>query len=173
MTAARRHPALVYAQIKTWTRLLVEAAGGLEAAATVTRVRPSALQTYYSPQHPEAFAPADVLADLQAFTGDPLVTRYLAKLCGFDLVPIEPRGDEVDPVDLVRTEAEFMALSARRLRHALDATKHGAPSDRDIAEHIDHWQHLIRFATEQHDRLIKLQASRRQAAEAARLRSIG
>lgn len=97
---ARRQPercAVRSARLKAVTRRLVERAGGAEVAALATRVAHSQLSAYGSLTERDRFAPVDVVADLERDIGDPLVTRELAGLAGFRLVPIDgagPCGDE-------------------------------------------------------------------------------
>ncbi len=90
--SARQLPERDYLVLKAATRGLTKLAGGQETAAGVTRVGQQALSRYGAAQEQEAFAPIDVIADLEAETGDPVVTRALAHLAGFDLVARD-RGD--------------------------------------------------------------------------------
>lgn len=82
-----------YLALKTAFRLLVQRVGGLVAAETVTRVRVSHLADYYHPQKPDSFPPADVVADLEAVAGQPLVTATLARLSGHHLVAWDPPAE--------------------------------------------------------------------------------
>lgn len=59
-------------------RLLIEACGGLVEAATRCRVGKSQLADYQSPQG-ETFMPADVMADLEAYCGEPIYSRALSE----------------------------------------------------------------------------------------------
>lgn len=79
-----------YQALKTAFRALAKACGGLEAAAMETRVGDTQLQRYQSPHEPEAFAPVDVIADLEREAGRPVVTRALARLAGHVLFPLPP-----------------------------------------------------------------------------------
>ncbi|UJX46624.1 phage regulatory CII family protein [Xanthobacter sp. YC-JY1] len=88
---ARPHREADYLALKGATRRLVEACGGVESAAAATRTGFQALSKYGRPQEP-FFAPIDVVADLEADAGVPLVTRALAALCGHVLVPL-PRPE--------------------------------------------------------------------------------
>ncbi|MGQ3671645.1 phage regulatory CII family protein [Xanthobacter sp. TB0136] len=90
--SARRHRHADYLALKGATRRLVEACGGQESAATVTRVAPQTLNKYGHP-HEGVFAPVDVVADLEADAGDLLVTRALATISGHVLVRL-PEGIE-------------------------------------------------------------------------------
>ena len=90
--SARQLPERDYLALKASTRGLLKLAGGQEAASSATRVGQQALSRYGAASEPEAFAPIDVIADLEAETGEPVVTRALAHLAGFDLVSRE-KGD--------------------------------------------------------------------------------
>lgn len=57
-------------------RLLIAACGGLEEAAGHCRVRKSQLSDYQSAQG-EGFMPGDVIADLEAYCGEPVYSRVL------------------------------------------------------------------------------------------------
>ncbi|SHO65836.1 hypothetical protein SAMN02745172_02483 [Pseudoxanthobacter soli DSM 19599] len=92
----RKLPASAYEGLKTETRRLGKACGGLEAAAMETRVDHSSLGRYQSPAHEEVFAPIDVIADLEAEAG-PIVTRALARLTGHVLVALPPPAAGADP----------------------------------------------------------------------------
>ncbi|MGQ3674275.1 hypothetical protein ACT6QH_02060 [Xanthobacter sp. TB0139] len=88
--AARRHRRADYLSLKGAMRRLVEACGGQESAASVTRVAPQTLSRYGHPQE-HVFAPVDVVADLEADADAALVTRELAALTGHVLVRL-PQG---------------------------------------------------------------------------------
>jgi hypothetical protein len=62
----------------TLARRLIAACGGLEEAAQECRVQKSVLGDYQSP-HTDAFMPADVMADLEAYCGEALYSRALAE----------------------------------------------------------------------------------------------
>lgn len=120
------------AKIKAATRKLVTAAGGIESAAQVTRVSAASL-SLYGLLHKEQFIPADAVGDLERDTGVPLVTRVLAELAGYDLVPRQGVADQTghhDPMQLaVRLDSDAaafasavadMELDRRRDNHELD-----------------------------------------------------
>lgn len=75
----RSHTPESHAALKTAFRLLVRDVGGLEAAASLTRVRTSELARYYDPAS-ASWPPADVVADLEAASPAPHVTAVLARL---------------------------------------------------------------------------------------------
>ncbi|CAO4174912.1 phage regulatory CII family protein [Methylorubrum populi] len=86
----RQLPSRDYLGLKAAFRDLVEAAGGGTRAATRTRGSASLFSRYGAVQE-EMQAPLDVVADLEAETGDLIVTRALAALHGYVLVP-NPEG---------------------------------------------------------------------------------
>lgn len=86
MSADRHLPARDYLYLKAATRDLITAAGGPVRAAEISRADHPRLSRYGSPNE-GMHAPIDVIADLEAETGDPVVTRALADLAGFVLVP--------------------------------------------------------------------------------------
>lgn len=83
---ARYLPQRDYARIKAATRGLVDATGGPEAASHITRFDKGRLSRVGA-LHEGAFMPLDVVADLEADCGQPIVTRALADLAGFWLMP--------------------------------------------------------------------------------------
>lgn len=110
----RALPARTYNGLKTRTRKLIEKAGGAEEAAGRTRVRPSALYNYGNVNNPDHFMPVDVILDLEADTGEPIVSAYLAKITGHVLIPVVARvGDGELARDLARIGKETADLFAR------------------------------------------------------------
>jgi hypothetical protein len=121
----RRHSVSVYNAIKTAIKLVIADLGGLDAAATCTRVKRSQLGDYGSPGI-ESFMPADVIADLETVAGTPHVTAALARAQGFMLLPIEFSGDHSALSVLLATMGkdvgELFATAAAVLAH-------GTPTD--------------------------------------------
>ncbi|MCX5495398.1 hypothetical protein OSH11_11830 [Kaistia dalseonensis] len=72
--------------LKAATRRLVDACGGQESAASITRVSHQTISRYRLADRAEDFIPADVLLDLEADAGDPIVTRQLAARQGWTIV---------------------------------------------------------------------------------------
>lgn len=81
-----------YLSLKAATRALVAANGTQQQAAAVTRLDQSDLSRGGSNSLPDRFLPLDVIADLEAASGEPIITRALAELSG--CVLIEPALDE-------------------------------------------------------------------------------
>lgn len=71
--------------LKTATKLLIHAVGGLEAAASACRVSVSVLSEYQSRNHPERMMPVDVALQLEAVAGEAVVTGAMARLQGLSL----------------------------------------------------------------------------------------
>lgn len=59
-------------------RLLIKACGGLERAADNCRLEKSRLQEFQDPES-GAFMPADVMADLEGYAGEPFYSAAIAK----------------------------------------------------------------------------------------------
>ena len=80
---------------KTLARALIERVGGIDAAASVTRVGRAQLSNYQSIEHDQVM-PADVAARLEEIAREPIITSELARRAGYALVPTEP----MSPCDL-------------------------------------------------------------------------
>lgn len=89
MSLGRVHSETAYKALKGAFRRLTKLAGGEEAAAAITRVDRQRIGRYGRPQE-AMMPPVDVVADLEADTGEPLVCRVLADLAGFLLIPKPP-----------------------------------------------------------------------------------
>ena len=72
--------------LKTVTRALIEANGGLEAAAQVTRPHKTSLALAYDQNAPDRFLTIDAVADLERGAGRPIVTTHMAALQHYRLV---------------------------------------------------------------------------------------
>ena len=108
-----------YLLIKAATRKLIKFNGGLEAAATSTRVQRASLQRYGSVDNMEQFIPVDVVADLEAESGRFVVTKALARAAGFFLVPMPPASGDAKWVkhlgDLGKEAGEVISKLAEAL----------------------------------------------------------
>lgn len=78
-----------YGGLKQASKRLIKACGGLEASSMITRVGHSELARYYAPEE-KLFIPIDVVADLEAIAGNPVVTQALAHMQGYTLVQLQP-----------------------------------------------------------------------------------
>ena len=110
--------------LKTATRVLVRAVGGIEAAATVCRYGKSAIAEGYDMQRCDRTLPIDVVADLELCAGVPAVTTVLARLSGHALVPIGPAGG---------LEAQAIAEVGRRAS-GMFASWAAAQADADVSD---------------------------------------
>lgn len=97
----RRHGHGAYMALKAFTRTLIEQAGGLEAAASRTRVGKTQLGEYAAPGE-APFMPIDVVADLEADVGDAPVTRELARMVGFALARDRAGSGGIDATRALR-----------------------------------------------------------------------
>jgi hypothetical protein len=84
---ARPYAPWAYNSVKTAFKLLVAELGGIDAAATCTRVERSQLSNYGTPNG-DKFVPADVIMDLERVAGTPHITSALATAAGYVLVPV-------------------------------------------------------------------------------------
>lgn len=112
-------PRQAYLAIKAGFRLLVEAAGGVVAAAGGSRVGKTNLSDYGSINRLDVFAPADVIADLEASVGEPVVTRALARLAGYELYRLPAAPAEVNWVRLLGEASADTGAVIVRLARAL------------------------------------------------------
>lgn len=80
---------------KVLARGLIDRVGGIDAAASVTRVGRAQLSNYQSIEHDQVM-PADVAARLEEIAREPIITSELARRAGYALVPTEP----MSPCDL-------------------------------------------------------------------------
>ncbi|MBL4761261.1 MAG: hypothetical protein JKY93_01010 [Gammaproteobacteria bacterium] len=77
---ARIFTAEQYNALKMATRKLHKKSGGLESAASLTRVQHAQLGVYQNVNVTDQFAPIDVIADLEHETGTPFVTEALCAI---------------------------------------------------------------------------------------------
>jgi hypothetical protein len=85
---ARYLSAAEYHALKSASQILLTRVGGPRlAAAEITRGAESRLSEAASPQVPDRFLAIDQVADIESHCGDPVITRQLAALHGYDLVP--------------------------------------------------------------------------------------
>lgn len=101
---------------------LINACGGLEEAAAACRVGKSSLSDYQLPQI-SAFMPADVMADLEGYCGEPIYSRAIA-----ESRPSEPTAGDV------LTETHEAVQAAAALLPLAMAVKAGKPGARAAFE---------------------------------------
>jgi hypothetical protein len=110
--------------IKALFRDLVDMAGGVTRAATLTCVNASRVSNYCSPND-SAMPPADVILDLEHDVGEPIVTRALADLAGFSIVPKCSSARSADFMqhlgDVAKECGEAVAAIGKALPGGIDA----------------------------------------------------
>jgi hypothetical protein len=149
------------AALATATKRLIGELGGLEAAASCTRVRPSVLSDYGNP-HSERMVPVDVTLDLERIAGRPLVTAALASLQGYALLPLDARGDDDIARHLARIGASVASLFAR----AAEALRDGVVDDAERQDLLFRLAEVGRTVT-------AAQSGLSAAAQLGRLRDAG
>lgn len=97
-------PANDYRALKAATRDLVAACGGSTRAAEITRLDQGSISRSGN-LHERQYLPIDVVADLEAECGDPIVSRFLVGLCNHDAVP--RGGPSPRPADHIRALGEL------------------------------------------------------------------
>jgi hypothetical protein len=106
--------------LKTVTRALVQACGGVEAGSAAARLSKTSLAACYDPHTPDRFLPVDCTLALERAAGDPVLTRHLAALQGFALVQQAALGGDFIS-QVVKLSREYGELSAAfALAHADD-----------------------------------------------------
>lgn len=143
MSAARFLPQRDYLGLKAAFRRLVELVGGSAEAGRISRVSQQAVERYGSANedHEGRFAPLDVIADLEAACGQPIVTRRLAEMLGTVLVALPVAPGSVARLDLITGQAlkevadVFARLGEARLDGAICAAER-AQLHREIIEAV-------------------------------------
>jgi hypothetical protein len=108
--------------LKTAVKRLIVMLGGLDAAATSTRVQRSNLSEYGAVQLADRHMPIDVVLDLERLAGEPLITEALARAQGFALMPLSVgEGDIADALARVSVDA------GKTLADAMQAIRDGMP----------------------------------------------
>lgn len=100
---AKRHALLA--------KRLITACGGLEEAAENCRLERSRLADFSNPEA-GAFMPADVMADLEAYAGEPIYSRAIA---GSRPAVENPQGLLIEVMEGTEAAAELQALTRRAL----------------------------------------------------------
>jgi len=153
----RPHGASVYLTLKAAVRRLITRSGGLESAASVTRASFQSLSRYGKADDPN-FIPVDVIADLEADAGAPIVTRELATLAGYVLLPMAPAGTG-DPA-----WTERIVATAKESSEALSALATAARDGKITPEEVrelrlkEEFRDLIAIASEIHHAFTEIEA---------------
>lgn len=136
--------------LKTAVKQTVADLGGLDAAASCTRVGRSQIFDYGS-IGTDKFIPIDVALDLELISGNPRITRALAEAQGYELQPIEgsPTHQLIDCLSRISEE------NGRLFR---DVTLHlkgdGHLARSKVAEVMRDMSELIQAAKEAHRALL-------------------
>ena len=148
----RQLPQNDYLAVKAAWRDLVAAVGGPQRAAHITRGAPSRISEAMAPHCPERFPAADQIADLESECGQPVMTRALAGLAGYELTPL---GDGTR-IDLHHHLARIVGDCGDVATELAAALADGTVSE---AERLT----LIREIEEARDRLLALKADLKRA----------
>ncbi len=157
-----------YLVLKQTSRSLIKACGGLEAASLVTRVGHSELARYCDLEE-KLFMPIDVAADLEAVSGNALVSQSLAHMLGFALVQLSPQGAAQPGRHWTALLAHLGAETAAALRQIAAAlAEHGTLTPQSINNYqlTRHLENLIQAAMQ----LKVLVAQRQERGVQSRLR---
>lgn len=142
----RVHNAEKYNALKMASRQLHKSAGGLESAASLTRVQHAQLGVYQNINIPDQFAPIDVIADLEHETNSPIVTKALCALNGGYFTPFPATAGHTSlPVNIARIGKEFaevMAESALALEDGIITPQEKIRLFREIDEAIQALAHM-------------------------------
>lgn len=139
----RREIPEAHRALKALFRVLLQRCGGLDAAAACVRVGRSQLANY-TDMHSDQFAPVDVVAELEAVAGEPVVTADLARRAGCILLPVVDHAEGrlgQDMAQLGREVGEVFAAYAESLSH--DGQMDPAEAERVERELAD----VVRVAT--------------------------
>jgi hypothetical protein len=127
-----------YKQLKRRTEKLIDRCGGLVDAAMETRAGKSSLANYQdSREHGPAsnmWAPIDVIADLEKAAGEPLVTKELARLAGYDLIPLPMAAGELNPLS---DHCHHAILMGRATEAALQMDEDGVRTTEELATYVN------------------------------------
>ena len=127
--------------LKTAAKRLFHTLGGLAAAASCTRLQTSRLALFGDINAPEHHMPVDVVADLEAVAGAPLITEQLAAQRGFVLLPVRVgEGDVADALARVASD------SGRTMADALRALREGDLAEPEKLQLVQDLTELVRDA---------------------------
>jgi hypothetical protein len=138
MNAARELSRREYEALKGATKALVKSFGSLEEAAGVTRSDPARLSRFGNVHEKGMFAPIDVIADLEARIGRPVVTAILADMLGYVLVHKEEARSRPDLVQHVgcmgKETGEAVSAVASLIDPAARTPQNFAKAHKEIRE---------------------------------------
>ncbi len=119
-----------YAQLKSATKRAIELAGGPVALAKETRLDQATLSRAGNIEHSN-FLPIDAAVDADRLAGEPVILRALARIAGFDLVPIKARHESAN---LVHDAGTMARESGELVSSAIEATADGTLTAREARE---------------------------------------
>jgi len=133
----RVHHRAVYGALKTGTRVLLNELGRAEAASRAIGVRSGESLRQYQDAGRDVFAPADIIADLEAFADFPHITAALASANGYLIIPGPERLAAGGTASLALAEAGE-AVTRIATVYADGACNHleAGPARRQLAETI-------------------------------------
>lgn len=132
--------------IKQMSKLLVEAVGGVEAAASLTRLNKSRIQQCTSEHNPKDFLPIDVIYALERH----LDASYFAQLLTSD------REETVNPTNDRRMTGQFVSLSGFFGRVM---EEYGASLEDDDAISSDEAKVILKQALELQKSIINIESN--------------
>lgn len=149
------------AALKAAARRMIKVAGGLESASTACRASKTSLGRFGS-IHDEQFIPADVIADLEADVGEPIVSRELARLAGYELTPARLIvSAAADPASMVIN----IARAAGELAAAVqDMDADGRREVRELKAVVDALSSLVRTGNHSLDGVQRMILAAKHAA---------
>lgn len=111
-----------YAQLKSATRRAVSLAGPLDRIARKqTRLDAATISRAGNPEASN-FLPLDVALDLDALAGDDVILRMMARLRGYDLVPIGRRAQQEN---LIKAAGDVAKESGELVHETINAAADG------------------------------------------------
>lgn len=121
--------------LKTYTRQLIHAVGGLDAAASCCRVGRSSLGNYQD-HDSDQFMPMDVALALEQVAGKPILTGAMARMQGYTLT----RPDADTAQDIGRSVAAVARHAGEASARFMEAASDGKIDNRersDLRRHAD------------------------------------
>lgn len=154
------------AALKAKTRALVRAAGGVESAASVSRVAKSRMSDGGNPGQPDYFLPLDAVLDLELDTGQPVVTTALAQMQGYYLERIDA-APPPPTINLLRETTEASRHLGFWSGAVLSALEDGRLSDGELEDLIELAGGFVARWTQRLDQLTKMLAAQQARKDVA------
>lgn len=124
-----------YGSFKEAVTALIEAAGGIEAASELCRVKRTQLHAYSDPAEPDTHMPVDVAYALERATGRHAVTETLAAKHGLIvLAPLLAANDAGFAAEVARVGQEVAGLFEQGALVLADGRLTGAEATRWLRE---------------------------------------